>query len=33
MARRGIISGNEGTKARKTLLSREQYQTYLEQNN
>ena len=31
MARRGIISGNEGTKARKTLMSREQYLNYLEQ--
>ncbi len=26
MARRGIISGNEGTKARKTLITREDYQ-------
>ncbi len=25
MARRGIISGNEGTKARKTLITREEY--------
>ena len=31
MARRGIISGNEGTKARKTLMTREQYMNYLEQ--
>lgn len=31
MARRGIISGNEGTKARKTLMSREQYSQYLEE--
>ncbi|MDD4080026.1 MAG: DNA translocase FtsK [Eubacteriales bacterium] len=31
MDRRGIISGNEGTKARKTLMSREQYTAYLEQ--
>jgi S-DNA-T family DNA segregation ATPase FtsK/SpoIIIE len=31
MARRGIISGNEGTKARKTLMSREQYLNYMEQ--
>jgi len=30
MARRGIISGNEGTKARKTLMTREQYLNYLE---
>lgn len=30
MARRGIISGNEGTKARKTLMTREQYLSYLE---
>jgi len=32
MARRGIISGNEGTKPRKTLMTREQYLTYFEQN-
>lgn len=31
MDRRGIISGNEGTKARKTLMTREQYTAYLEQ--
>ena len=31
MDRRGIISGNEGTKARKTLMTREQYTMYLEQ--
>lgn len=31
MARRGVISGNEGTKARKTLMTREQYSAYLEQ--
>ncbi len=31
MDRRGVISGNEGTKARKTLMSREQYMAYLEQ--
>lgn len=30
MTRRGIISGNEGTKPRKTLMTREQYQAYLE---
>ncbi len=33
MTRRGIISGNEGTKPRKTLMTREQYMTYLEQGN
>ena len=33
MARRGIISGNEGTKARKALMNREQYSAYLEQGN
>ena len=31
MARRGVISGNEGTKARKTLMTREQYSAFLEQ--
>lgn len=31
MDRRGVISGNEGTKARKTLMTREQYMAYLEQ--
>jgi S-DNA-T family DNA segregation ATPase FtsK/SpoIIIE len=31
MARRGVISGNEGTKPRRTLMSREQYMNYLEQ--
>ncbi|MGI6696023.1 MAG: DNA translocase FtsK [Christensenellales bacterium] len=31
MARRGIITGNEGTKARKTLMTREQFSEYLEQ--
>ncbi len=31
MTRRGIISGNEGTKPRKTLMTREQYMAYLEQ--
>jgi len=31
MERRGIISGNEGTKPRKTLMTREQYMSYLEQ--
>ncbi|HSK69631.1 MAG TPA: DNA translocase FtsK [Candidatus Limnocylindria bacterium] len=30
MARRGVISGNEGTKARKTLMTREQYYAELE---
>ena len=33
MERRGIISGNEGTKPRKTLMTREQYMSYLEQEN
>ncbi len=31
MDRRGVISGNEGTKARKTLMTREQYTAFLEQ--
>ncbi|NLW21516.1 MAG: DNA translocase FtsK [Clostridiales bacterium] len=30
MSRRGIISGNEGTKPRRTLMTREQYLNYLE---
>lgn len=30
MTRRGIISGNEGTKPRRTLMTREQYLSYLE---
>ncbi len=33
MARRGIISGNEGTKPRKTLITREQYLSEYEQDN
>lgn len=33
MARRGIISGNEGTKPRKTLITREQYMADYEQGN
>ena len=31
MARRNIISGNEGTKARKTLITREEYQQLFDQ--
>ncbi|MDI9519578.1 MAG: DNA translocase FtsK [Bacillota bacterium] len=33
MTRRGIISGNEGTKPRRTLMTREQYLNYLENGN
>lgn len=33
MTRRGIISGNEGTKPRRTLMTREQYMNYLENGN
>ncbi len=31
MDRRGVISGNEGTKARKALMTGEQYTAFLEQ--
>ena len=31
MERRGIISASEGTKPRKTLMTREQYMAYQEQ--
>jgi hypothetical protein len=33
LARLGIISGNEGTKARKTLITKDHYLSYLEQGN